>query len=241
MNRPIQDILDYIEERTGYRFCNEQLLESALTHSSFLNESAESSLSDNERLEFFGDSVLSLFISHRLLKEFPGKSEGELSKMRAALVDESALSRSATALGIGGVIRLGRGEERSGGRTKKAILADAFEALIGALYLDGGADAAIPVIDRHYALLSSGGGIILEGRDSKSEFQEAAQASLGVLPRYEDVGAAGPDHARIFTVTVFLGDELMGEGSGRSKKVAEQEAARKGLVQLLNRNASGIP
>lgn len=241
MNRSLPDILAHIEDRTGYRFTNNSLLEEALTHSSFLNESPDKGLSDNERLEFFGDSVLSLFISHRLLLEFPDKREGELSRMRATLVDETALARSAALLGIGELLRLGRGEERSGGRSKKSVLADAYEALIGAMYLDGGADAVIPLIERQYASLSTGGDSLFAGRDSKSSFQEAAQSLMGMVPTYTTVGAGGPDHARTFTVAVYLGDELMGNGSGRSKKEGEQEAARRGLELLISRTGSGKP
>jgi ribonuclease-3 len=235
MNISPQDISDKVEEHTGYIFSDERLLKEAFTHRSYLNEAVEKGLADNERLEFFGDSVLSLFVTQRLFKEFPEKREGELSRMRAAIVDESALARSAVELGLGDMLRLGRGEELSGGRTKKSMLADAFEALIGALYLDGGADAVTRVIDRHYSLMSAGVGNILSGRDCKTEFQESAQSMVGMTPTYQTVGASGPDHSRTFNVVAFLGDELMGEGSGRSKKEAEQEAARRGLERLAGR------
>lgn len=237
MKLPPINSFDCIEERIGYRFSNRLLLEEAFTHRSYLNESAEKGLVDNERLEFFGDAVLSLFISHRLFREFPDKREGELSRMRAALVDESALAGSAVELGLGSLLRLGRGEERSGGRSKKSLLADAFEALIGAVYLDGGADAVAPLIDSHYSLLSTGIGL-LSGRDCKSEFQELAQSLMAMTPSYRTTGSSGPDHSRIFTVAAFLGDELMGEGSGKSKKDAEQEAARRGLEKLAERTGS---
>ncbi|MBT0662992.1 ribonuclease III [Geobacter pelophilus] len=228
-----------IEQRIGYSFSNRTLLEEALTHRSYLNESSEKGLSDNERLEFFGDSVLSLFVSHRLFKDFPEKREGELTRIRAALVDEAALARSAVDLDIGSLIRLGRGEELTGGRTKKSILADAYEALLGALYLDGGAGAVAPIIERHFSLQAAGLKTLSSGRDCKSQFQESSQSVMGATPTYKLIGSSGPDHATVFTVAAFLGDELMGEGSGRSKKEAEQEAARKGLERLAGRCSSG--
>ncbi|GAM08198.1 ribonuclease 3 [Geobacter sp. OR-1] len=225
------------EELIGYRFLNRRLLEEALTHRSYLNETSEKGLSDNERLEFFGDSVLSLMVTYRLFMGFPEKHEGELTRMRAALVDEAALARSAVALDIGGLIRLGRGEERTGGRAKKSILADAYEALLGALYLDGGEKAAAPLIEAHFTAATK----LLPGRDSKSEFQEVAQAAMGVTPVYRTIDASGPDHARVFTVAAYLGDELVGEGSGTSKKEAEQAAARRGLERLAGGCGSGRP
>ena len=239
MNRPPKDILDTVEEHIGYSFSDRRLLEEAFTHRSYLNEAFEEGLTDNERLEFFGDAVLSLLVSHRLLKDFPDKREGELSKMRSTLVDESALARSAVELGIGSLLRLGRGEERSGGREKKSILADAYEALIGALYLDGGIDAVTPLVEKHYALLSPGGDDVLSGRDCKSEFQESAQSLFGVTPCYKTTGSSGPDHSRTFTVAAYLGDVMMGKGSGKSKKEAEQEAARQGLERLARRDIPG--
>lgn len=235
MKLPTKEILAHVKKKTGHRFSDSHLLEEAFTHRSYLNENVEKGLSDNERLEFFGDSVLSLYISHRLLHEFPDKREGDLSRMRAALVDEAALARSADELGIGSLLRLGKGEEQSGGRSKKSILADAFEALIGALYLDGGEVAVKPLIDSHYSSLSAGMDTMLSGRDRKSEFQEFAQSLFGVTPVYKTTGTSGPDHAPVFTAAAYIGDELVGEGSGRSKKVAEQEAACRGLASLMAR------
>lgn len=226
------DILDSLEERIGYRFSERRLLVEAFTHRSFLNESSDKTLVDNERLEFFGDAVLSLFMSHRLLLDFPTSREGELSKLRAALVGEASLALMAEELGLGSCLRLGRGEEQSGGRGKRSLLADAYEALLGALYLDGGAAAAKALIERQYARMAERTDPSDPGRDSKTAFQEAAQALCGQVPRYVLLAASGPDHDRTFTVAAFLGEEQMGEGSGRSKKEAEQEAARHGLARL---------
>ncbi len=232
MTKIFPDNLSNLEERIGYRFIDLRLLQEALTHRSYLNETPLDGVTDNERLEFFGDSVLSLFISHRLFREFPDKREGELSRLRASLVDEAALAKMAEDLGVGECLRLGRGEERTGGRTKRSILADAYEALIGAIYLDGGADGVKPLIDRHYSHLAEVANDLSSERDSKTEFQELAQSRQGMAPHYVTTGTSGPDHVRIFTVAAFLGDVRMGEGSGRSKKEAEQEAARQSLTRL---------
>ncbi len=232
MTHCFADNLSRLEERIGYRFTDQCLLQEALTHRSYLNEAPLDGVADNERLEFFGDSVLSLFISHRLFLEFPDKREGELSRLRASLVDEAALAKMAEGVGIGECLRLGRGEERTGGRTKRSILADAYEALIGAIYLDGGADLVKPLIDRHYSHLAEVANNLSSERDSKTEFQELAQSCQGMTPHYVTTGTSGPDHARIFTVAAFLGDLQMGEGSGMSKKEAEQEAARQSLARL---------
>lgn len=230
--------LAVLQERIGYCFNNHSLLEEALTHRSYLNESPEQSIRDNERLEFFGDAVLSLFISHRLLADFPEKREGELSRLRASMVDESSLARMAVEYGIGDFIRMGKGEARSGGREKPSILADAYEALLAAVYLDGGDGAASPLIERHYRFFAGSGAGGATGRDSKTELQELLQARGTDRPRYVLTGSSGPDHARTFTVALYRGDEMIGEGSGRSKKEAEQEAARRGLITVRGETPS---
>lgn len=221
-----------LEERIGYRFRDPLLLEEALTHRSYLNENKTACGTDNERLEFLGDAVLSLFISHRLFAAFPGRREGELSRLRAVIVDEAANADMAELLEIGGCLCLGRGEERSGGREKRSVLADTYEALIAAVYLDGGAAAVDPIISRHYLHFAPRLNDQSTGRDSKSEFQEFAQSRHGATPHYLTSAAGGPDHARIYTAIACLGDEQMGEGTGRSKKEAEQEAARQALESL---------
>lgn len=226
------DILDGLESAMDYRFSDRRLLIEALTHRSFLNEACDAEVRDNERLEFFGDAVLGFFISRELLARFPDSREGELTRLRATLVDKESLARFASALGLGRYLRVGRGEERSGGREKHSILADACEALLGALYLDGGEDPVKRLLLRHFApLLETEAWSVT--RDYKTELQELAQARYGTTPRYELEVVAGPDHERHFTVAVMVGGQRLATGSGRSKKEAEQAAAEISLGQLL--------
>lgn len=226
------DILADLEAVLEYRFSDRRLLVEALTHRSFLNEAGDAGVRDNERLEFFGDAVLGFFISRELLARFPERREGELTRLRAALVDEESLARFAAALGLGRYLRLGRGEERSGGREKRSILANAGEALLAALYLDGGAEPVERLLLRYFAPLLESEGWGTAARDYKTELQELAQACYGTIPRYELEGVAGPDHERRFTVAVSVEGERLGEGSGRSKKEAEQVAARMAVGRL---------
>jgi ribonuclease III len=217
-----------LEEKLGYRFRDRSLLEEALTHRTFVNEAGGK---DNQRLEFFGDAVLDFLLSDMLLVRFPSSREGELTRIRAALVDEASLATIAAGLELGSCLRLGRGEEKGGGREKRSLLADAFEALLAALYLDGGIDAARRVVSHHFKpLLNSAE--VLAGRDFKTDLQERARLARGQLPRYQLKEATGPDHDRRFTVQIFLGDQLMGEGAGKSKKEAEQAAARAATLLL---------
>lgn len=211
-----------IESKLGYRFRDRSLLEEALTHRTFVNEMGGSK--DNQRFEFFGDSVLGFLLSEMLLLQFPASREGELSRMRAALVDEASLARMAAALDLGAALRLGRGEDKGGGRQKRSLLADAFEALIAALYLDGGVASAKKVVEKLFQPLITSGEV-LASRDSKTELQELARVMRGKMPQYTLKQVTGPDHDKRFTVEVHVGDELMGEGVGRTKKEAEQDAA----------------
>jgi ribonuclease III len=216
------DTLSRIERALGYTFQSRALLEEALTHRTFVNEAGGGK--DNQRLEFFGDAVLDFLLSDLLLVRFPTSREGELTRIRAALVDEGSLARIAVGLDLGSCLRLGRGEEKGGGREKRSLLADAFEALLAALYLDGGIDPARRVVQEQFAaLLETGDG--LAGRDFKTSLQERARLERGQLPRYQLKEVTGPDHDRHFTVEIYLGDDLMGEGAGRTKKEAEQAAA----------------
>ncbi|KAF0220634.1 MAG: ribonuclease [Geobacteraceae bacterium] len=224
--------LAQLEAAISYRFNNRRLLEEALTHRSFLNETGEKSARDNERLEFFGDAVIDFFLSSILLERFPDSREGDLTRIRASLVDEESLAFLAAKIGLGRYLRLGRGEERSGGREKRSILADAYEALLAAVYLDGGVLPVQALVGNHFAPLLENRAAATAGRDFKTEFQEQAQALRGTTPRYILKEASGPDHDRIFTVEAFVGDEFMGVGSGRSKKEAEQAAARGGVARL---------
>ena len=229
MDNKEEEPLSDLEEKLGYRFRDRGLLAEALTHRTFVNESGGGK--DNQRLEFFGDAVLDFLLSELLLVHFPASREGELTRIRAALVDEASLARVAADLELGSSLRLGRGEEKGGGRQKRSLLADAFEALLAALYLDGGLEPAKRVVAEHFAPLFASGEL-LSGRDSKTDLQERARLARGELPRYQLKQVSGPDHDRTFTVEIYLGEELMGEGVGRTKKEAEQDAARAASLLL---------
>jgi len=220
-----------LESIAGHTFSNRMLLREALTHRSSLNEADGRREKDNERLEFFGDAILEFVLSDLLFKRFPLHREGELTRIRASLVDEESLAVMAHRIGLGRYLRLGRGEERSGGREKKSILADAYEAFLAAVYLDGGLDPVRALVEAHLEhLLEERGNTA--AIDFKTELQELVQSRFGITPHYQLMDAAGPDHERIFTVTACVGTECIGKGAGRSKKEAEQAAAREGLSHL---------
>ena len=219
-----------IEEKIGYSFRSRALLVNALTHSSYANENRGRSCESNERLEFLGDSVLGMVVAEALYRRFPDLPEGRLTRMRAQLVCEESLHRVAGEIGLGAHIRLGKGEEHTGGRTRTSILADATEALIAAMYLDGGMDVARGFIER-YILPELNGEYIPFG-DAKTDLQELIQKKSGSTLSYELVGESGPDHDKTFTTRVLLNGESVGTGSGRTKKEAEQAAARAALSAL---------
>jgi ribonuclease-3 len=205
------------------------LLVQALTHRSYLNENPHFELGHNERLEFLGDAVLELAVTEELYARFPDKPEGELTSYRAALVNSAMLSAIATDLAMNDYLLLSRGEAKDTGRARQFILANAFEAVIGALYLDRGYEAARAFIDR--VLISRLDEVFAKKlyKDSKSLFQEEAQERVGVTPTYEVVREWGPDHDKHFIVGVFLGKEKVAEGEGPSKQLAQEEAARNAL------------
>lgn len=217
---------------TGHTFNEPSLLLEALTHRSFINETGERGEKDNQRLEFFGDAVLGFTLSDLLFRRFPLHREGELTRMRASLVDEESLAVMAQRIGLGRHLRLGRGEDRSGGREKKSILADAYEAFLAALYLDGGLEPVRRLVESHVEHLLTVRGDAAAANDFKTELQELVQSRLGITPHYELVDAVGPDHRRTFVVTACIGVECIGKGTGSSKKEAEQAAARAGLLHL---------
>jgi ribonuclease-3 len=225
-----------LENQLGYIFRDAALCEAALTHKSWLNETNLPDRTDNERLEFLGDAVLALVVSDLLMRRFPQRPEGELSKARAVIVSEVGLTKAAEALGLGQWIFLGRGEDQAGGRRKPSILSNALEALIGAVYLDGGFAAAHDVAHRLFAtdLAEAEGSARL---DFKSRLQERSQALLQVTPQYSVVAEAGPDHDKTFSVVIRLGGIEYGPASGKSKKEAEQNAAAQALTALENRTA----
>ena len=219
-----------LEKAIRYRFRNSELLVEALTHPSATNEAPDRR--DNQRLEFFGDAIIEFLVSQLLFRHFPDAREGQLTRLRASLVDEANLAAIAQRIGLGEFICLGRGEERSGGREKKSILADACEALVAAVYLDGGIRVAQQLVDRLFApaLVGIANGAAV--RDFKTELQELVQAGQGITPTYLPLGTAGPDHDRVFTFQVVVEGRPVGSGSGRTKKEAQQEAARQALQQL---------
>ena len=220
-----------LEQKLAYEFVDRNLLLEALSHRSFVNEHPEKNLRDNERFEFLGDAVLNLVVGHILIRKFPQMNEGDLSRTRASLVNESSLAKIARALNLGSFIRLGKGEKQSNGREKKSILADTYEALVAAVYLDRGLDAAFRIIEKNYHefLDSLSRPILLN--DYKSRLQEVVQVSHRTMPVYEVIEESGPDHDKTFKVAVNIGD-LKKEGIGKSKKTAEQHAASKALKAL---------
>jgi ribonuclease-3 len=232
MNHPVKEKdPSVLETNIGYMFHNREILAQALRHSSFVNEHLENGLESNERLEFLGDSVLSLVVSHLLMARFPDLNEGDLSKIRSGLVNETQLARIARKIYLGGFICLGRGEMNSGGQDKASILADGFEALIAAIYLDGGFDSAVRIITHHFSTLLNVVAVSEENQDFKSLIQEIAQATIKVQPEYHVINESGPDHDKTFEVELVIGS-LTARGTGKSKKVAEQAAARQAVVLL---------
>lgn len=224
----VKDI-SLLEKTLGVVFANKDLLTQALTHRSYLNENPEFGLGHNERLEFLGDAVLELIVTEELYKRFPDKPEGDLTSFRAALVNSNMLADIAAQIGINDFLLLSRGEAKDIGRARQYILANAFEAIIGAIYLDkrykGSASFILRVLLPHLDE-------VLEKKlykDPKSLFQESAQERVGITPTYEVVREWGPDHDKNFVVGIFLGDELVAKGEGRSKQAAQEDAARKGL------------
>jgi ribonuclease-3 len=214
-----------LETIIGYKFKNPELLEIALTHTSYANES-RTPVKHNERLEFLGDSVLQIVSADYLFHAYADRPEGDLTRIRASLVSESALFQFAQEIDLGEYLRLGRGEERCGGRTRPSVVSDAFEAVIAALYLDGGMEVA-----RKFILP-----FITEGKhaeaDYKTRLQEVVQQDPSAVLKYEVTGETGPDHNKQFTVCVWRNGELLAEGRGRSKKAAEQHAAKVALEKL---------
>ncbi len=219
-----------LEGKLGVSFVNLDLLKQAFIHRSFLNEHRDVKLPHNERLEFLGDAVLELIVTDFLYKKYPQANEGDLTAYRSALVNTNSLSDVATDLLMNDYLLLSKGESKDTGRARQFILANTFEALVGALYLDQGYDVARDFLGR---VLLPNIDEIVEKRlwqDAKSRFQELAQEKAGVTPSYETTGEAGPDHDKRFTVGVYLDKTLIAEGEGRSKQEAEQEAARAALL-----------
>ncbi len=224
--------LHELEQHLDYTFHDLRLLRAALYHSSYANEHRAQSVSSNERLEFLGDAVLGFVSADYLYRKHPDLPEGELTRIRAALVCEDSLHEVAQRLHLGDFLMLGKGEESGGGRQRPSILADAVEAVLAAVYLDGGIDEARALV--HRILLEKEPEQVVESRrrDCKTELQELVQRKPNQELRYELVSESGPDHAKVFTVAVMLNGQVVGLGSGHSKKEAEQSAARTALEQM---------
>jgi ribonuclease-3 len=221
-----------LEKRLGTRFRDRSLLQQALVHRSYLNEVPESGVESNERLEFLGDAVLGLVVAGRLYADYPEHPEGQLTELRAALVRRETLTRVAKRLTLGEYLFLGRGEQSAGGRGRSSNLSCAYEAVVGAAYLDGGIDKARRFIMRSLAPELAA---LPKGRipaDPKSRLQEVLQARYQRPPTYKVLRDEGPDHSKVFTVQVSVGRKVLGEGQGKSKQQAEKEAARHALESL---------
>jgi len=226
----LDDIVLEVETLVGYRFADSGILLQALTHRSHHNENPEGE-GHNERLEFLGDAVLDLVVAESLMRLHPFAEEGQLTRLRASMVNEASLARVARSLDLGSVVRLGRGEEKNNGREKPSILSDAVEAILGAIYLDGGFDAAREAVLTWLAEALGQDGPS-GGADAKSALQEILQASGKGPGTYRVVDTSGPDHERVFEVEVSVGGEVVGVGEGRSKKEAEKAAARDALKRV---------
>jgi len=222
-----------LESLMGYHFRGQTLLQRALTHRSFAHEHESQAIAHNESLEFLGDAVLGFLVAARIFGRFPDRSEGELSKIRAYLVSAASLVQLAESIRLGEFLLIGRGEEKTGGRKKRAMLVDAFEAILGAIYLDGGIETAAGFLDRQIAdLLNSLDLRQLTYGDFKSALQEQLHGMGRPEPLYQVVDEIGPDHRKVFVVEVRIGDRILARSSGRTKKEAQQAAARMALDGL---------
>ncbi len=221
--------LDKLEKKIGVQFKNEDLLTEALTHRSYLNEFSKWKLPHNERLEYLGDAVLELIVTDELFKKYPDYPEGQMTILRAALVNYQMLGKIAEEIGLQDFILMSRGEKRDVGKAREVILANAMEALIGAMYLDRGIEGARSFVNK---FIWSHLGEILKTKsykDAKSELQEIVQEKIKVTPTYKVLEESGPAHKRIFKIGVYFGDKLMAEGTGASKQEGELEAAKEAL------------
>jgi ribonuclease III len=236
----LRDEFESLQQAVQYRFRDRGLLEHAMTHTSRANEDVSGGVADNESMEFLGDALLGFVIADMLFRDFPGFDEGEKSKTKASLVSTTTLARQAERLNLGEHLLLGRGEEKTGGRRKQALLADGYEALIAAIYLDGGIEHARAFIVREFGgMLNQVHRQDVGGQDFKSALQELLQGRDLPLPEYRLVGAVGPDHQKQFQVELVVKGESIASAVGPSKKEAEQEAARAALAALKTQSGTG--
>lgn len=232
MNEDRLHALRELEEQLGCCFEEIGLLDHALTHRSFVNENPSLPCRDNERLEFLGDAVLELAVSDILMRKFPDYNEGQLSKLRASIVNEQPLAELARRFRLGEFLLLGRGEETSGGRLKPSLLANAFESVLAAIYLDGGFDRTAAFIGQLVEPLIEEGEITVVYRDYKTAVQEMIQTRFREAPRYVLVSETGPDHEKCFETSLVVGERVIATGKGKSKKEAEQQAARAAMEEM---------
>lgn len=224
--------LNRLEQQLGLRFHDPNLLQEAMTHRSYINEHDDPDIRDSERLEYLGDAVLGFLTADLLFRRFPDAPEGVLTPLRSALVRERSLAALANLCNLGDALRLGRGEEANGGRTKASTLCDAFEALVGALYIDQGLDRArdfvMPLLERQLTT------VLAEqlDKDARSLLQEWSQSTYNQTPQYRTISETGPDHEKTFTVEVYVGEQLLGTGQGRGKQAAAMAAARNALANV---------
>jgi ribonuclease-3 len=225
--------LEPLQATLAYRFRKIQLLVQALTHRSHANENPEKVFFDNERFEFLGDAVLNAVITHLIMEEFPDQSEGYLTRLRASMVNKRALARMSKRFGLGEFIFLGKGERERGGREKPSILANCYEAVAGAVYMDGGYEAALVMLASHFSEMLKGSEQRISGQDFKTLLQKETQKRHQTVPRYVLLEESGPDHEKRFRIRVSIDGEPMGCGEGKTKKEAEQSAAEKAFGRLM--------
>ncbi len=225
--------LEPLQTTLTYRFRNMELLAQALTHRSYAHENSHGEVFDNERLEFLGDTVLNMVMSHLAMEQFPDQPEGELTRIRASIVNEKALARMSRRLGLGRFIFLGHGEKQTGGREKTSILANCYEAVVGAVYLDGGYEAAFRMLQLHFSEVLNRVEQKIPRENFKTLLQEQTQKRHQTVPRYTLLSESGPDHEKTFRVHVSIQGVTMGHGEGTTKKEAEQRAAQEALGKLM--------
>lgn len=226
--------LQVLQDSLDYYFISASLLVEALTHKSYSNEQPGGEIACNERLEFLGDAVLDLVVSRYMFRCFPNAQEGELTRIRAEVVNEKGLSIVARSLQLGVFLRLGRGEERSGGRDKDSLVANALEALLGAVFCDGGFESVCDLVERFFADPIAEAAQRKHGLDHKTHLQEITQARYALIPEYLLVSEDGPEHRRHYTVVVRLDEKPLGQGQGTTKKKAEQQAALRAIARLAD-------